>query len=108
MARPKSERHSTELAAEIARLEDERKRLIQSEDQRRGSLIREILAQSKGEELRALLAPLVASRDAFLFGLEPLQAVRSTPKAKQVRERATTAESAPESGRRPADSARAS
>jgi hypothetical protein len=34
MPRPKSECHSTDLDAEIARLEQERKRLIQSEDQR--------------------------------------------------------------------------
>jgi len=70
MPRPKSERHSTDLDVEIARLEQERKRLIQSEDQRRGAIIRDCLAGSNGPQLKAVLQPLINSRDAFLFGLE--------------------------------------
>jgi hypothetical protein len=70
MPRLKSERHSTDLDAEIARLEQERKRLIQSEDQRRGAIIRELLAGPSGSSLRAILQPLVAGRDSFLFGLD--------------------------------------
>jgi len=70
MARPKSERRSSDLEAEIARLEEERNRLIQSEDQRRGAIIRELLTGQGGDSLRASLQPLVATRDAFLFGLE--------------------------------------
>ncbi|HWG33966.1 MAG TPA: hypothetical protein VN650_07340 [Gemmatimonadaceae bacterium] len=70
MPRLKSERHSTDLDAEIARLEQERKRLIQSEDQRRGAIIREFLAGPSGGSLRAILQPLVAGRDSFLFGLD--------------------------------------
>ena len=70
MPRPKSERHSTDLDVEIARLEQERKRLIHSEDQRRGAIIRELLAGENGGALRALLSREVGARDAFLFGLE--------------------------------------
>jgi hypothetical protein len=70
MPRPKSERHSSDLAAEIARLEQERKRSIQFEDQRRGAIIREILAGPASNSLQSTLQPLVAGRDAFLFGLE--------------------------------------
>lgn len=70
MPRPKSERHSTDLDAEIARLEQERKRLIQSEDQRRGAIVRDCLSGSNGSQLRDALRPLVNSRDAFLFGLD--------------------------------------
>ena len=70
MPRPKSERHSSDLVAEIARLEQERKRLIQAEDQRRGSIIRECLAGLNGDHIRDTLRPFVSSRDAFLFGLD--------------------------------------
>jgi hypothetical protein len=70
MARPKSERRSSDLEAEIARLEEERNRLIQTEDQRRGAIIRELLASPSGDSLRSTLQSLVAARDAFLFGLE--------------------------------------
>ena len=70
MARPKSERRSSDLEAEIARLEEERNRLVQSEDQRRGAIIRELLTGPSGDSLRASLQPLVATRDAFLFGLD--------------------------------------
>lgn len=71
MPRPKSERHSTDLLAEIARLEQERKRLIQSEDQRRGAIIRELLAGGNAGALRALLQPVVNPRDAYLFSVDP-------------------------------------
>ena len=70
MPRPKSERHSSDLDAEITRLEQERKRLIQSEDQRRGAIIRESLRGPNGGQIRDVLRPLVDSRDCFLFGLE--------------------------------------
>ena len=70
MPRPKSERNSAHLDAEIARLEQERKRLVQAEDQRRGSIVREFLATLNGNQLRDVLRPFVTSRDAFLFGLE--------------------------------------
>lgn len=70
MPRPKSERHSSDLDAEITRLEQERKRLIQSEDQRRGAIIRECLRGPNGGQLRDVLRPLVDTRDCFLFGLE--------------------------------------
>lgn len=70
MPRPKSERHSSDLDTEIARLEQERKRLIQSEDQRRGAIVRDCLRGPNGTQLRDALRALVNSRDAFLFGLE--------------------------------------
>ena len=70
MPRPKSERHSSDLDAEITRLEQERKRLIQSEDQRRGAIIRECLRGPNGSQIRDVLRPLLNSRDCFLFGLE--------------------------------------
>lgn len=70
MPRPKSERHSSDLDAEITRLEQERKRLIQSEDQRRGAIIRESLRGPNGGQIRDVLRPLVDSSDSFLFGLE--------------------------------------
>jgi hypothetical protein len=70
MPRPKSERHSRDLEAEIARLEQERKRAIESEDRRRGAIIRDLLTGTAGNSLRTTLEPLVPTRDAFLFGLE--------------------------------------
>lgn len=70
MPRPKSERHSGDLDIEIAHLEQERKRLVQAEDQRRGAIIRELLAGPSGSPLRTILQPLVAGRDSFLFGLD--------------------------------------
>ena len=70
MPRPNSERHSSDLDAEITRLEQERKRLIQSEDQRRGAIVRECLRGPNGGQIRDVLRPLVDSRDCFLFGLE--------------------------------------
>ena len=70
MARPKTEKHSSDLGAEILRLEQEKRRLIQIEDQRRGALIRETLASLNGDQLRAILRPLIGPRDAFLFDLD--------------------------------------
>ncbi|HEY4129422.1 MAG TPA: hypothetical protein VGM50_02340 [Gemmatimonadaceae bacterium] len=102
MARPKSERRSAELAADIARLEEERKRLVQSEDQRRGALIRDLLAQAKGDEFRTFLSPHILPRDAFLFGLD-----KPSPKTKPSRDRATTTESSGASARRNAETASA-
>ena len=79
MARPKSERRSSDLEAEIARLEEERNRLVQSEDQRRGAIIRELLTGPGGDSLRLSLQPLVAARDAFLFGLDGPSGKAKTP-----------------------------
>jgi hypothetical protein len=81
MPRPRTERHSTDLDAEIARLEQERKRLILTEDQRRGSIIRDCLASSNGPQLRTVLQPLINSRDAFLFGLEAATVTTDRPTA---------------------------
>ena len=87
MPRAKSERHSTDLDVEIARLEQERKRLIQSEDQRRGAIVRDCLHGPNGGQLRDALRPLVNSRDHFLFGLESPPA--SSDKASDSAPRAT-------------------
>ena len=78
MGRPKNEKHSSDIDAEIRRLEKERERLIIAEDQRRGAIIRECLSGKAGDRLREILRPLVAPRDAFLFGLEPLPSSRVT------------------------------
>jgi len=72
MSRPKSEKNSIGL-------EQERKRLVQSEDQRRGTIVRECLAGLDADQLRDLLRPFVNKRDAFLIGLEsvPVSSERS-------------------------------
>jgi len=89
MPRPKTERHSSDVDAEIARLEQERKRLIQFEDQRRGAIIRDCLAGLHGPQLRSVLQPLITSRDAFLFGMEaaPTLADRPAPATKSATSR---------------------
>jgi hypothetical protein len=97
MPRPKSERHSSDLAAEIARLEQERKRSIQSEDQRRGAIIRELLAGPASNSLQSTLQPLIAGRDAFLFGVE---ATNNGAKQPGRRSRASTARPVVESASR--------
>ena len=70
MAPPKSEKRSSDLDAEIARLKQERNRAVQAEDQRRGAIIRTLLSGPAGDSLRSALKPLVGARDAFLFDLE--------------------------------------
>ena len=70
MAPPKSEKRSSDLDAEIARLKQERNRAVQAEDQRRGAIIRALLDGPAGDSLRASLQPLVGARDGFLFGLD--------------------------------------
>jgi hypothetical protein len=70
MGRPKNEKHSSDIDAEIRRLEEEKQRLIIAEDQRRGAIIREYLSGKAGDRLREILRPLVVPRDAFLFGLD--------------------------------------
>lgn len=72
MARPRNHQSSTDVEVQIRRLQEEKQRLITSEDQRRGALIREYLAGSTGADLRDLLRPIVSNRDAVLFGLEPI------------------------------------
>ena len=71
MGRPKNGKHSSDIDAEIRRLEEEKQRLIIAEDQRRGAIIRDCLSGKAGDRLREILRPLVAPRDAILFGLEP-------------------------------------
>ena len=71
MTRPKRLTTSADIEAEIRRLESEKARAIAAEDQRRGALIREYLAGPNGGALRAALASVVSSRDAFLFGVDP-------------------------------------
>jgi uncharacterized protein YPO0396 len=70
MARPKIEKNSSDTAAEIARLEQEKRRLIHVEDQRRGAIIRECLSGSSGNQLRDALRAVVSPRDSVLFNLE--------------------------------------
>jgi hypothetical protein len=70
MTRAKRRQSSADVDAEIRRLQAERQRLIDAEDQRRGALIREYLSAPSGGALRAALGPLVSRRDATLFRLE--------------------------------------
>jgi len=94
MPRPKAERNSTDLDAEIARLEQERKRLIEAEDQRRGAILRNLLGGTAGNSLRTILQPLVLDRDAFLFGLEvPNGSGKKADAAPARRSAATSVES---------------
>src|SRR3954470_19038535 len=69
MTRPKRHQSSADVDAEIRRLEAERQRLIDAEDQRRGALIREYLGTVNGDALREALGPFVSRRDGALFGL---------------------------------------
>lgn len=84
MGRPKNEKHSSDIDAEIRRLEEEKQRLIVAEDQRRGAIIRECLTGKSGESLRGILRPLVAPRDAFLFDLDPLPRSQPEPSGKSA------------------------
>jgi hypothetical protein len=102
MARPKSERHSADVAREIKRLEEERKHLIDSEDRRRGAVIRELLGGDNADELRAVLSPVVTSRDGFLFGIE-----KPISRAKESRDRSTSSDIPSGSSRRVTASATA-
>jgi len=70
MGRPKIEKNSSDIAAEIARLEQEKRRLIQAEDQRRGAIIRECLSGSNSTQLRDALRAVVSPRDSYLFNPE--------------------------------------
>jgi hypothetical protein len=70
MTRPKRLTTSADIDAEIRRLESEKARAVAAEDQRRGALVREYLAGANGGALRAALAGVVSSRDAFLFGID--------------------------------------
>lgn len=78
MPRPRTHQSSADIDAQIHRLEQERQRLIQAEDQRRGAIIRECLSGPIGEDLRRLLEHVVAPRDAFLFGIQPAPAESKT------------------------------
>ncbi len=71
MPRPKTHQSSADIDAQIHRLEEEKRRLIVAEDQRRGAIIRDCLAGPTGEDLRLLLAPVISPREASLFGIEP-------------------------------------
>ena len=96
MTRPK--RHPTyhtsaDIDAEIRRLEAERQRLIDAEDQRRGALIREYLSGANGDALRTALGACVSPRDIVLFALDgaPLDG----PGAADRRPRSRAARAAP-------------
>ena len=80
MARPKLHRNTTELDAQIARvqreteaelrrLQDERHEAEGREDRRRGEVVRACLAGSHGDALRRVLAASVSAKDRPLFGV---------------------------------------
>jgi hypothetical protein len=105
MARPKNEKSSADVTAEIRRLEQEKRRLIASEDQRRGALIREHLAGPIGERLRSVLGSFITPRDAFLFQLTLGETDASGPAQSgasgQIRRQRVTSRT-PEAGKQPA------
>ena len=70
MSRRKQTQTSAEIDAEIRRLEEERARAIQVEDQRRGELLRGYLSGAQGGAIRAALERVVSPREAYLFGLD--------------------------------------
>lgn len=86
MARPKNEKRSADIDAQIRQLEGERRRVIIAEDQRRGAIIREALSGKSGDQLRELLRPLVAPRETFLFGLEPAKQTRAMSNSRESQE----------------------
>lgn len=95
MPRPRTHQSSADIDAQIHRLEQERQRLIQAEDQRRGAIVRECLSGPIGEDLRRLLEPAVTSRDAFLFGIQPAPSTSNgstAPAPKARRSAGTTAQ----------------
>jgi hypothetical protein len=69
MPRPKSHHSSTDIDAQIRRLEQERERLVVLEDQRRGAIIRDCLNGKSADSIRTVLEPIVNPRDAALFGI---------------------------------------
>ena len=82
MPRPKRNRNSTELDAEIARvqqeagaqlqrLQEERRSAQHREDCRRGEVLRAYLDGPCGAEIRRVLDPIVAAKDRSLFDLPP-------------------------------------
>jgi hypothetical protein len=96
MGRPRNEKHSADIDAEIRRLEEEKRRLIAAEDQRRGAIVRECLSGKSGDELRDILRPLVAPRDAFLFELlQPRQRPRVPLTGARAGERSANAADPP-------------
>jgi hypothetical protein len=77
MSRPRRPQTSADVDAEIRRLLEAKERLVATEDQRRGELLREYLARPSGEALRDALALFTAERDAYLFGLESTPELRN-------------------------------
>ena len=77
MSRPKRPQTSAEVDAEIRRLLEAKERLVATEDQRRGELLREYLSRPDGGALRSALASFTGERDAYLFGLESTRELRS-------------------------------
>lgn len=86
MGRPKNEKHSGDIDAQIRQLEEEKQRLILAEDQRRGAIIRECLSGKSADQLRNILRPLIAPRDAFLFRLEQPMSARAAPAVREAHE----------------------
>lgn len=94
MSRPRNEKHSADIDAEIRRLEEEKQRLVVAEDQRRGAFIREALSGKSGDQLRDFLRPLITAREAFLFGLEPPKQTRVTAVPRGSQDPSTAADRA--------------
>lgn len=81
MSRPRKPQTSADVELEIRRLLEAKQRLVADEDQRRGALLREYLAGTGADALRAALAPVVGARDAYLFGISTARGVRSAERS---------------------------
>jgi hypothetical protein len=79
MPRPKNPQSAADLDTHIRRLKRQRKRLLELEDQHRGAVIRGCLHGQDADRIRAMLAPLIAPRDAHLFGIVNLTEGESQP-----------------------------
>jgi hypothetical protein len=62
---------SDDIGREIERLQQQRAQVEAAEHARRGELLRQYLDGPKGDDLRALLDPLVGPNDRHLFRLGP-------------------------------------
>jgi hypothetical protein len=91
--RPASYQTSADVDAEIRRLEAERQRLIDAEDQRRGALIREYLSAPDGDALREALARFTSPRDGVWFGLATGMPDGATPGDRRAARRPSRATS---------------
>jgi hypothetical protein len=95
MSRPRNPQTSADVDAEIRRLLEAKQRLVATEDQRRGELLREYLTRPDGEALRDVLAAFAGDRDAYLFGLERTRSERNAGTNREAHRRRSSSTAAP-------------